>query len=249
MRPSLRARPTVGLKTSRLCGAAPAAAAGWSSSRRSKARALGVPRRRPGSGSTAHDRRPASRRAPSIASASSRAPEHEPDNRLRSPALLRPRSTPRSRASSPSKTANAAASDEHTKRRWQPTPRSPAVRDPQIPIGALAKRFPPTSPRFPPWEAFERRPRRAPNRGEEPAPETLHLLRRSPFARQLTAFGLEPEVPVASMSDRCRCEAEIRWRLRAGKASRPAASAIEQIRAPTRYPPLYFGERQSSTLD
>jgi hypothetical protein len=55
-----------------------------------------------GSGSTAHDRRPASRRAPSIASASSRAPEHERDGRLR----------------------------------------SPAVRDPQIPIGALAERSP-----------------------------------------------------------------------------------------------------------
>ena len=35
-----------------------------------------------------------------------------------------------------------AASDEDTERPRPPTPRSPAVRDPQIPIGALAKRSP-----------------------------------------------------------------------------------------------------------
>jgi len=44
--------------------------------------------------------------------------------------------TPCSRASSPSKTAAGAASAENTERRQLPTPRSPTVRDPQIPIGA-----------------------------------------------------------------------------------------------------------------
>lgn len=48
--------------------------------------------------------------------------------------------TPRSRASPPSKTSAATASAENTKSRGLPPPRSPAVRDPQIPIGALAKR-------------------------------------------------------------------------------------------------------------
>jgi hypothetical protein len=92
------------------------------------------------SGSTAHDRRPASRRAPTIPSASGRKPEHEHDARARSPALRRPGPTLRSRASSPWKMANPAASVEDNKRRRSPTPRSTAVRDPQIPIGALAER-------------------------------------------------------------------------------------------------------------
>src|SRR5208283_4134220 len=97
---------------------------------------------RAGSGSTPHDPRHASRLAPSIASASSRAPEHERNVRGRSPILLRPMRTPRSRPSSPSKTAAVGASAENAERGPLPTPRSPAVRDPQIPIVALAKRLP-----------------------------------------------------------------------------------------------------------
>src|SRR5208337_2694436 len=113
---------------------------GWSSSRRSKARAPHDRHPRAGSGSTPHDPRHASRLAPSIASASSRAPEHERNVRGRSPILLRPMRTPRSRPSSPSKTAAVGASAENAERGPLPTPRSPAVRDPQIPIVALAKR-------------------------------------------------------------------------------------------------------------
>jgi hypothetical protein len=59
------------------------------------------------------------------------------------------------RTSSPSKTAAVADSGESTQRSRTPPPRSPAVRDPQIPIGALEKSTQ-TSPRFPPWE-IERR--------------------------------------------------------------------------------------------
>ena len=50
--------------------------------------------------------------------------------------------TPRSRASSPSKTPAVAASAENTERRRLPTPRSPAVRDPQIPIGRARQTAP-----------------------------------------------------------------------------------------------------------
>ena len=46
------------------------------------------------------------------------------------------------RPSSRSKTADPAASPENNERRQPPPPRSPTVRDPQIPIGALAKRSP-----------------------------------------------------------------------------------------------------------
>ena len=95
---------------------------------------------RAGSGSTPHDRRRASRLAPSIASASSRPSEHDRHARATSPVRPRPMRTPRSRASPPSKTSAATASAENTKSRGLPPPRSPAVRDPQIPIGALAKR-------------------------------------------------------------------------------------------------------------
>src|SRR5208337_2604825 len=65
---------------------------------------------------------------------------HERNVRGRSPILLRPMRTPRSRPSSPSKTAAVGASAENAERGPLPTPRSPAVRDPQIPIVALAKR-------------------------------------------------------------------------------------------------------------
>jgi hypothetical protein len=46
---------------------------------------------------------------------------------------------PRCRASSPSKTAAVAVADENTERHRPSTPRSPAVRDPRIPVVALAK--------------------------------------------------------------------------------------------------------------
>ena len=54
----------------------------------------------------------------------------------------------------------------------------------------------PTSPRFPPWEAFERRPRRLCHRpAKGPAPETLHQRRPQPFetfpASSLSDLGLE----------------------------------------------------------
>ena len=82
---------------------------------------------------------PAHRRSPPPPA---RAPEHERDARARSQVLLRPRPTPRSGASSPSKTPTIGASAENSERGSLPTPRSSAVRDPQIPIGAPAKRSP-----------------------------------------------------------------------------------------------------------
>ena len=69
-------------------------------------------RRRAGSGSTAHDRRPAPRLVLSIALASSRTPDHERDAHARFPVLPRLGSTPRSRALSPPNTPDTAASHE-----------------------------------------------------------------------------------------------------------------------------------------
>ena len=50
-----------------------------------------------------------------------------------------------------------------------------AVRDPKISIGRARPNSAPTSPRFPPWEAFERRPHNShdrPTRGRRPKPFT-----------------------------------------------------------------------------
>ena len=103
---------------------------------------LAFPCRRPRSGSTAHDRRP-------HAAAHCRSPSPPAARRNTSampapvsPVLLRPTRTSRSRASSSSKTAAVAASAENTERRQPPSPRSKAVRNSQIPIGAPDKRSP-----------------------------------------------------------------------------------------------------------
>ncbi len=82
--------------------------------------------------------------------------------------------TPRSRASSPRKTSAVAASAENIERRRLPTPRSPAVRDPQIPIVALAKR--PRPPRgFLLGRLSNAGPRSRTTVRSGPASETLHL--------------------------------------------------------------------------
>ncbi len=132
----------------------------------------GVLRRRAGSGLTAHDPPPGSRRAPSIAFASGAEPECERHTRARLPIPPRPGPAPRSHALSRSKTADPAASPEDNERRQPPTPRPPTVRDHEIAIGALADGSP-ISPRFPPWEAFGRRP-------QAPAPPSQRAGVRNP---------------------------------------------------------------------
>ena len=93
-----------------------------------------------------------------------------------SPVFPRPMRTLGSRASSPSETAAVAASDENTEHRRLPTPPSPAVRDPQIPIVALEKR--PQPPRgFLLGRLSSAGPGAAPP-SQRPAPETLHRSRR-----------------------------------------------------------------------
>src|SRR5271157_4309935 len=83
-------RPTARPKHLCLRADARVAAAGWSSSRRSKAYALRNRHRQAGSGSTPHDLHCASRLATRFLLASSRAPEQEADVLRRSPVLLRP---------------------------------------------------------------------------------------------------------------------------------------------------------------
>ena len=122
--------------------------------------------------------------------------------------------TPRSRPSSPSKTAAVVPSAENSERRRPPTPRSPAVRVPQIPIGALEKQ-PPTSPRFPPWEAFERRPRRLqhrPQKGRRPKPFTEAGIHRNPCKPSRRADTAPPGV--ASGTTGVCAKAAIRLRAR-----------------------------------
>ena len=91
------------------------------------------------------------------------------------------------------------ASAENTERRRLPTPRSPAVRDPQIPIGALAKRSP-YLPAVSSLGGF-----RAPAPGavppsQRPAPETLHQFEASKTAIRNGRFTSTSAVSFAQIA-------------------------------------------------
>ena len=168
-----RPAPTATLSRLRPSSDARVAAAGWSLSRRSKGRAPRDRRLQAGSGSTPHDRRRASRVATSIAFTSSRAPEQDGDVLAKSEdplhALLSSSSIPSARSNKrdvvlPIDTIFGLPLQGRRRR---------SVRDPQIPIGRSLPD--PSSPRFPPWEAFERRPQRlaSPSQtGRRPKPFT-----------------------------------------------------------------------------
>jgi hypothetical protein len=99
--------------------------------------------------------------------------------------------TPRSRASSPSKTAAIAATDKNTERHRPPKPRSPPVRDPQIPIVALAKR--PLPPRgFLLGRLSCAGPGARPTVAKGPAPETLHRSTHSSGPATVAKGGIQP---------------------------------------------------------
>ena len=142
-RPRPRARP----KHPRLRADARVAAAGWSSSRRSKAPAPHGRPRRAESGSTPHDRRrPAIRRATPFLPASSRAPEHEADVLTRSPVPLQPPRLRPPRAKSCAKNLVVSTPAANSPHRQRPKSRERFVRQPKISIGR-ARRTSPQPPR------------------------------------------------------------------------------------------------------
>ncbi len=115
--------------------------------------------RRPGSGSTPHDNRRASRLAMLIAFASPRAPQQERDALTTSAAslpLLRPHPL---LASSPPKKRVVFAPDDNAGRPPPPPPHGRSIRNPKIPVGPAQPNRASSSRRFPPYEAFGRRPR------------------------------------------------------------------------------------------
>jgi hypothetical protein len=119
------------------------------------------------------DRRRASRLATSIAFPSSRAPDQD-GNVLTSLARASSRLYSRSGLASArsNKLAIVLPIDAIFSPPLQDRPRR-SVRDPQIPIGRALQS--PSSPRFPPWEAFGRRPRRLAStvaKGRRPKPFT-----------------------------------------------------------------------------
>ena len=126
-------------------------------------RALRVLQRRPASGSTLHDR---DRHPPCLASPLSFTSGRASDQ---TSAVLTtsadPLQAPRSRHALVclrSKKLAAFAPTDNTGRLRPPQRYVRSVRDLQIPIGPARPNRTPSSPRFPPYEAFERRPRRAP---------------------------------------------------------------------------------------
>ena len=136
-------------------------------------RALRERHRRPRSGSTPHDRRLAPRLAPPIAFTSRRALGQEGDVHTTSAdSLQAPRPHPPP-SSSPSKKRVVFIPADNTSRLPPPPPHRRSIRDLQIPIGCTQPSRAPSSPRFPPYEAFGRRPRRAPRACKGPASKTL----------------------------------------------------------------------------
>ena len=126
----------------------------------STARAPRARHRRPGSGSTPHDHRDASRLAMLIAFASPRAPERERDVLTTSPRdSLQPlrhthRSHPRPRKSASCSLLTITPAALHPRRHIG----SPSA-TPKIPIGPAQPNRASSFPRFPPSRAFGRRPR------------------------------------------------------------------------------------------
>jgi hypothetical protein len=77
-------------------------------------------------------------------------------------------------ASSPPKKRVVFAPDDNTGRLPPPPPHGRSVRDPKIPIAPAQPNRASSSPRFPPYEAFGRRPRAQSQRAcKGPASETL----------------------------------------------------------------------------
>ena len=139
-----------------------------SSSKPSKARAPRARHHRPGSGSTPHDRRRASRYATTFRLASSRAPEQEGDVHPTSADFLqapRPHPPP---SSSPSKKHVVFIPADNTSRLRPRPPHRRSIRDLQIPIACAQPSRRPILP-----AVSSRRPRvkpRAPAKGRRPKP-------------------------------------------------------------------------------
>ena len=155
-----------------------------------RAAPLAFRRRRAGSGSTAHDRRPAFRFAPSIPPSppAARRNTSATPARGRQSISLRPSPTPRSRASSQSKTAcRCPAPAENTERRpIPPTPRLASRPRSSNPHWRARQTVLPTSPAVSSLGGFRSAgPGVTPNQSQGPAPETLSPPKRAfPSPRQ-----------------------------------------------------------------
>ena len=117
-----------------------------------------------------------------IAFASPRAPEQECDVLTTSADSLQPLRPHPPLASSPPKKRVVFAPDDNTGCPPPPPPHGRPVRDPKIPIGPAQPNRASSFPRFPPYEAFGRRPRAQSQRAcKGPPSETLQLTGHSGF--------------------------------------------------------------------
>jgi hypothetical protein len=188
-------------------------------SKHSKARVLRARRRRVGSGSAPHDRRRASRHATPLSFASGHASE-------RTAVVLTPSADPRQ---APGSRQALVCSGSNTLvayvpidkngclRPPQPHPRS--VRDLQIPIARPQPNRASSSPRFPPYEAFERRPPSGPVRLQRAASEPLQFKGHA-NRRLYLAFGREARLR-ASARERPECTPESSFDRKRKTAFRP----------------------------
>src|SRR5271166_2001055 len=101
-------------------------------------------------------------------------------------------------ASSPSKKLVVFVPARHNARHQPPKPNQRSVRDPKIPIGRARPNSAHSCPRFPPYEAFGRRPRvkpRAPAKGRRPKPFSKTAVAKD---RDRRCNGVEPGLWEAS---------------------------------------------------
>jgi hypothetical protein len=145
-----------------------------------------------------------------IAFASPRAPEQECDVLTTSADSLQPLRPHPPLASSPPKKRIVFAPDDNTGCPPPPPPHGRSVRDPKIPIAPAQPNRASSFPRFPPYEAFGRRPRAQSQRTcKGPASETLQFSghrRPRPWTGQLggkrafnVAVGTEGRPPEAEV--------------------------------------------------
>jgi hypothetical protein len=160
--------------------------------------------RRPGSGSTPHDNRRASRRATPIVFVSNHASEHERDVLATSADSLQlPRPHP-PLALAPEKTRRVRFRRQH-RLYPAPAPYGRSVRDLQIPIARAQPTRASSSPRFPPYEAFGRGPRAQPRRAcKGPACETLQSTRHPMSISRTVAHAPRPSFEAGQGSGNAR---------------------------------------------
>ena len=135
-------------------------------------------------------------------------------------------------ASSPPKKRVVFAPDDNTGCPPPPPPHGRSVRDPKIPIGPAQPKRASSFPRFPPYEAFGRRPRAQSQRAcKAPPSETLQLTGHSRSRRgRFLPFEIVTCSLTIALSPQCRRQKPSPPRSREARASAQSLRAQARLR-------------------